>query len=79
MERLLRRTTGLSLWTVYIKPLDYPGKAVVRRFELYKPTDDVHVFDSVGPARRWIHENTHADVRFPREPGDDPCILETWL
>jgi hypothetical protein len=69
----------LNLWTVYIKPIDYPGKVVVRRFELDHPTGDVHTFESVGPARRWILENTEAAVRFPREPADDPCILETWL
>jgi len=71
--------THLNLWTVYIKPLDYPGKVVVRRWQLDRATDDVHTFDYVNEARRWIQDNTPASWKLPRDPGDDPCILETWI
>ena len=69
----------LSMWVIFIKPIDYPGKVVVRRFEFETPTSDVQVFDYVGQARRWIRDNTVACVPIPRDRNDDPHILETWL
>lgn len=67
----------LSLYTIYEKPLDYPDNFVVRRFEYDQPTTDVFVFNTLEDARSPLRR--HGLHCLPRDPNDDPMIVETWL
>jgi len=69
-------TTGLSLWTVYDSPSDYPGRFVARRFELNRPTRLVLVASSLEGVRRLLPPGLYC---LPRLPGDEPHIVEVWL
>lgn len=76
-------TDDLPMLTVYDHPLDFPAHIVVRRWLIGsggsepRDTGEYWLFDSLEAAR-------HKLVRLglyclPREPGDDPAIVETWL
>lgn len=73
-------TGGLSIWTVYRNPSDMPGWYVVRR----------HVVDGQGAraTSEFASARTLEEVRtmlplgltrLPREPTDEPHIVECWL
>ena len=71
----------LETYTVYRNPADYPGRYVVRRFVCAagRPIPDptpVSVSTSLTDARNAIPGRL---VRFPRDPTDEPAIVETWL
>ncbi len=67
---------GMEIFTVYWNPSDFPGKYVVRRFVGEKPDPQplaVGTLEEVrGVIPAWM-------TCLARNPGDDPCILETWL
>lgn len=71
----------LAIWVVCRNPADYPGKFTVRR---QWPTAKGIIFDDEVMAcdrlitirRRMISMGLY---RLPRQPGDSPVILETWL
>jgi hypothetical protein len=69
---------AMPAWTIYESPKDQPG-LVVARLWLLRPLQSTETL---------LRGNTVAEVRdllppglarLPREPGDDPCIVETWL
>lgn len=76
--------TTLNTWTVYRNTKDFPGLYVARRFELDKPTADHYADGEKKEVIKWIFEQA---VKFgqgepyclPRQPEDDPVIVETWL
>lgn len=73
----------LSQWTIYAGTRDYPGRFVVRRWDIVQghaepvATDDLTVHFTVQSARNAVPPS--AGVCFPRSPGDDPTIVETWM
>lgn len=69
--------TGLSIWTVYDHPADYPQFFVARRFEYDQPTEDVLVAKEIDILRNTFRaRGLH---RMERWDGDDAKIIETWL
>lgn len=69
----------LSIWTVYQHPKDYPAQFVARRFEATNPltvTTDFLQADDLNGLREQLPAGLY---RLPRESGDDPVIVETWL
>jgi hypothetical protein len=71
--------TVLSLWTVYDHPSDHPAYWVARRWEIRReavPTGDLLKADTLDELRGLLPPGLD---RLPREPGDDPAIVETWL
>jgi len=68
----------LENYVVYKSPKDYPGKWVVRRWEIH--TEPVccecYVADTYEEAVNCIPLDL---VKLMPCPGDDPCIVETWL
>ena len=66
------------MWTVYDSPKDYPDSIVVRLW--WGETHEPHAwaFDTLIEARFMI-ENAGGCYRIPRQPDDDPVIVETWL
>lgn len=74
-------THHLSLWTIYDSPSDFPGKFVVREHRVepggaLKCCQEATVHESLEQARSAVPP--HCTV-FPREPNDDPVIVEVWL
>jgi hypothetical protein len=68
------------MWTVYHRPKDHPdARWVARRFEVtnvVKPTNDMFVADSLNELRILLPRGLHC---MPRQPDDDPTIVEVWL
>jgi hypothetical protein len=71
----------LSMWTVYASPSDFPGKYVARRWDIKAgeshPTTDSLLAERIERLReRFAQMGLHC---IPAQPGEDPCIVETWL
>lgn len=74
----------LNMWTLYQGTTDFPGQIVARRFELDKPTEDHYANKDVEQVRAWIKQegakvSQGSLVCMPRQPQDDPTIIEVWL
>jgi hypothetical protein len=67
----------LSLWTVYDHPRDFPHCYVARRFVLDKPTGDYMTSADLEAIRKQL---MHLGLTcMPRDPSDEPQIIETWI
>lgn len=69
----------LSMWVVYAHPLDCPDKFVARRWlatDPPSPTTDRKVADDLETLRQSLPIGL---VCLPRQPEDDPVIVETWI
>lgn len=68
-------------WVVCWSPADYPGKFTVRRHEItageVKATDEGYVSSNI----EWIRHLMLYKGLFcmPRQPEDDPVIVEVWM
>lgn len=71
----------LVMWSIYDHPSDYPNHFVARRWliarEGPRPTTDVLVADGIDRLRTEFHQR--GLYCQPREPGDDPAVVETWF
>lgn len=69
-----------SIWTVYQSPLDYPGEFVARRWVIgvgvAHATDEVRRADTLENLRRILPPGLY---RLPRQRGDEPQIVESWV
>lgn len=67
------------MWTIYDHPRDYPDKFVVR---LWHGPDNsepqVSTHETLGEARQSIVNQGGSGFLSP-SPGEDPCIVETWI
>lgn len=70
----------LTLWTVYWNPSDYPGKYVLRGWDVG--------FDQSGPRQECVVSDSLEEVRAALPPGlarlapsevDDRTIVEVWI
>lgn len=73
----------ISQYVVYFNPSDYPGKFVVRRFDILRripepvpAKEPLIVTDDLERARCAVPFGLH---RLPRFAGDDANILEVWI
>lgn len=70
----------LVQFVVYEKPLDYPGKFVLRKWEVQAnkliPVPEVVTEDSIEKLRKHIPRGM---IRMERHPQDEPQIVEIWL
>lgn len=69
--------SGLSIWTVYDHPTDYPEFFVARRFEDETPTSEVIVAPQIGLLRDYLA--ARGLYRIQRFEDDDAKIVEVWL
>ena len=72
----------LAIWTVYDSPKDYPGKYVARRYDIERHGPVASDSVIVSPDLEMIRHVMIAELRLtclPREPADDPRIVENWL
>lgn len=69
----------LPMWTIYQRPSDYPDGYVARMF-FTLPRAEPTAVAIFGPTRDAVRAALPAGLhRISRSPGDDPCIVETWL
>jgi hypothetical protein len=68
---------GLSIWTIYDHPTDYPDCFVARRFVYDKPTNDIVTSNNLEYLRAIMIKS--GLICFLRSPDDDPIIIESWL
>lgn len=70
----------LRMWTIYQSPRDYPGRFVVRGYnighEAVADRTPTAITDTLDAARRHVPVGL---FRMDRAPEDDPTIVETWL
>ena len=69
------------MWTVFDHPLDHPTVFIARRGEVtagqYVPTLDVIVSHDIEKIREQLQDM--GLFCLPRQPNDDPKIVEVWL
>lgn len=80
MQRLdyaaLRKSCRIPILTVYNSPKDFPGRFVIRLFDVEQPTMLYFVADTLEGVRAVV---PHEMRRLARCPGDDPCIVEAYV
>lgn len=72
----------MTVWVIYENPSDFPGKFVVRPQWVMSDSSiaiapqPTSVVDSLEIARWHVPPELY---RQPRDPEDDPAIVETWF
>lgn len=70
----------LSIWTVYRRPTDFPFHYVARRWDVRdgqeRATDVVLLAPTLEELRGKLPPML---TMIPRQPGDDPVVVEVWL
>lgn len=73
----------LVMWTVYDHPTDFPDVYVARRFDIVSGaalvTPQTIMAADLDVLRQRLFEEADCTDRLPRDPNDDPKILEVWL
>ncbi|MEX3929788.1 hypothetical protein AB4Y36_38255 [Paraburkholderia sp. BR10936] len=73
-------SSPLIVWTVYDSPREYPGFFVARAHVVNDgvcyATMKMYLGLTLEEVRRQLPAGL---VRFPREHGDEPQIVESWL
>ncbi|HKX42706.1 MAG TPA: hypothetical protein VJO99_16235 [Burkholderiaceae bacterium] len=71
----------LNIWTMYWSPLDMPDHFVLRRHVVMKgvhgPSPEAYWCKDIEPLRDKMRERQLHCI--PRQPGDEPHIVEVWL
>ena len=80
MERLnyayLRKLCRIPILTVYNSPKDFPGRFVIRLFDVDQPTMLCFAADTLEAVRAVVPPEMR---RLARHPDDDPCIVEAYV
>lgn len=67
---------SLRMYVIYDHPSDYPNCFVIRLWKDGQPTVGHMLTNTLEGARRLIPKGLHC---IPRDPTDDPVIVESWL
>lgn len=65
------------MWTVYDHPKDWPHGFLARKWYGECPTSEVLAAPTLETLRWELEERGF--IPLARDPGDDPCIVETWI
>lgn len=80
LDEILATPAALGMWVVYAHPSDFPDEFVARRFTIDGgrecATDEILRAASLDALRRLAPPRLG---RIPRNPSDDPVIVECWL
>ena len=72
--------TVVEIWTIYDRPLDFPEGFIARRFEVVpgsaRPTTEA-LTGTLANLRREMERQGR--VCLPRDPGDHPNVVESWI
>lgn len=76
---MMRHNAGPLPWiyAVYDRPLDYPGRVVVRAYIGEQPLPFCRTYGTLAQARKACR--AFGLVKLARLPDDDAKIVETWL
>lgn len=66
----------MIIWTIYKFPWDYPTKFVARQFINEIPN---RIPLTASTYKRLIAIMPPGMIRIPRDPNDDPKIIECWI
>lgn len=72
----IRKVTRIPIITIFAHPRDYPIGYVARVFDLNIPTDIALTAPTLELIRTTIPYHM---TRFPRDPKDDPHIVESYI
>lgn len=78
IKQIDMRNLKLPLAAVHVNPLDYPGKAMVRIFDVDRPTNAVIVKDTLEEVMNDIKNNTNM-VFMPRGAEDVASLVGVWM
>lgn len=71
---------ALEMWTIYERPADYPGHFVARKSFVNEhgafATSDALFAQTLESLRAKLPPHLFC---IPRQPGDEPSIVEVWL
>ena len=76
------RPDVLQMWTVYERPRDFPNEFVVREWHVVagkvisRQAAGALTAPTLEQARKLVPQDC---VCMPRQEGDDPVIVETWI
>ena len=74
---------ALSIWTIYNNPRDCPGLFIARRHEVHEgysaSTEDHIVAETLEHVRGLLCHQNPGLFLIPRDPNDDPCVVESWI
>ena len=68
----------LATWTIYDHPTDFPDHYVAREFVDGKPTESFIQGSELDTIRQILIADFGLTC-IPRDPTDDPVIVETWV
>jgi hypothetical protein len=69
----------LLIWTIYERPSDFLDRYVVRPFSSKNNAALTVHFDHAQLSAVRSALKRLGLIKIPREPSDDPCILESWV
>lgn len=71
-----------SMWVIYDHPSDFPDVFIARKWGLtktgFRPTERIITGATLDEVRKRINKTPNLYL-VPREPLDDPKIVEVWL
>ena len=67
-----------AIYTIYDHPRDMPNAIVVRLWYGLVGHPDVFLTQFLESARAYCNDHG-ACVCLPRQPADDPAIIESWI
>jgi len=76
------KADGLTMYTIYDRPLDYPDHFVVRKWKIVRPdispiSDGIlGISKTLEGARKLLPEGCAC---LARDASDEPQIVESWL
>lgn len=74
--------SGLDIWTIYERPLDFPTLFVARKYVVgseSNPGGEMYFGETLEEVRVKLTTD-HPDLyRFERHPCDEAQIVESWL
>lgn len=80
-DRIAPADNVLAIWTIYDSPSDMPGKFVARKFLIEggpEPTRTASVI--IGDTADEVRGALPCGLTcLPRDPQDEPHIVESWL
>ena len=76
--------SAACMWVIYDHPVEYPEYYVARQWVLgqgpdagkYGPTDALILDKDLTSLRQKV--SSGGRIMIPRDPSDDPVILEVW-
>lgn len=72
---------ALRIWTVYDHPTDFPEHYVARLFLVTGKGSEATTITAINRDLKLLREQLErlGLTRLPRDPNDEPQIVESWV